>query len=871
MRALSARQSTPDFQALFEAAPGLYLVLKPNFTIVAASDAYLQATMTQREAILGRGIFDVFPDNPEDPVATGVRNLRASLERVRDTRVADTMAVQKYDIRKPDAEGGGFEERYWSPVNSPVLGPDKQLAYIIHRVEDVTEFVRLKQHGMEQDKRTQELRGHAEQMEAEIYLRAREVQEANRRLEAANQELARLYEKTKELDQMKTRFFSNVSHELRTPLALILGPTDKLLATSHLDGSARHNLEVIARNARTLLRHVNDLLDIAKLEAGQMQLRCADVDLAPLVRLTAAHFETLAQERRIALAVETPPTALAHADPEKLQRVVLNLLANAFKFTPDGGRVRCLVDAAGETIAVAIEDSGPGVPSALREAIFERFRQGDDGLTRRFGGTGLGLAIAKEFVELHGGSITVGDAPEGGALFKVVLPLAAPTRMDLSPAASEHRIAEDVARQAVEDLCPCPDSVMSATAEPSAETGAALVLVVEDNPDMSRFIVETLAPTYRTATARDGREGLETARTLRPDLIISDMMMPGMSGEQLVHAVRAHPDLDSVPIVMLTAKADDELRVHLLAAGAQDYLIKPFAAAELRARVRNLITAKRARDVLQQELASHVLDLEELAHQVTMRKNEAEAANRAKDEFLSHAAHELKTPLTALLGNVELAERCVQNALAHSGSETATGAPTLTALQGLLRRADRQIDRLTRLVNDLLDDSRIQGHRLELHLEPCDLAALVHEAVEEQRPATPTRSIRLDMSQGEAVPVIADADRIRQVISNYLTNALMYSRADQPIDVGLLADGGIARVWVHDEGPGVPAAEQDRIWERAYQVTGLKPQSGSHVGLGLGLYISRSIVAHYQGQVGVESTPGHGATFWFTLPLVGPA
>jgi signal transduction histidine kinase len=177
---------------------------------------------------------------------------------------------------------------------------------------------------------------------------------------------------------------------------------------------------------------------------------------------------------------------------------------------------------------------------------------------------------------------------------------------------------------------------------------------------------------------------------------------------------------------------------------------------------------------------------------------------------------------------------------------------------------------LTRLVNDLLDDSRIQGHRLELRLEPCDLAAIVHEAVEEHRQAAPTRTIRLDVSQGEAVPVIADADRIRQVIINYLTNALTYSRPDQPIDVGLRADGGMARVWVHDEGPGVPAADQDRIWERAYQVTGLKPQSGSHVGLGLGLYISRSIVEHHQGQVGVESTPGHGATFWFTLPLAGP-
>jgi signal transduction histidine kinase len=408
-------------------------------------------------------------------------------------------------------------------------------------------------------------------------------------------------------------------------------------------------------------------------------------------------------------------------------------------------------------------------------------------------------------------------------------------------------------------------------AEPTAETGSALVLVVEDNPDMRRFIVETLVPTYRTATARDGREGLETALTLRPDLIISDLMMPGMSGEQLVHAVRAHPDLDGVPIVVLTAKADDELRVHLLGAGAQDYLVKPFAAAELRARVSNLTTAKRARDVLQHEIASHVLDLEELAHQVTARKNEAEAANRAKDEFLSHAAHELKTPLTALLGNLQLAELRLQAVMSGTEGATAELATTLAAVQDFHRRADRQIDRLTRLVNDLLDVSRIQGHRLELRLEPCDLAAIVHEAVEEHRQAASTRTIRLDVSQGEAVPVIADADRIRQVIINYLTNALTYSRADQPIDVGLQADGGMARVWVHDEGPGVPAADQDRIWERAYQVTGLKPQSGSHVGLGLGLYISRSIVEHHHGQVVVESAPGHGATFWFTLPLAGAA
>ena len=182
---------TPNFQALFESAPGLYLVLTPDLNIVAVSDAYLRATMTKREEILGRGIFDVFPDNPDDPSATGVRNLRTSLERVLKGKARDTMAVQKYDIRKPESEGGGFEERHWSPVNSPVFGPDKKVVYIIHRVEDVSEFVRLKQEGIEQQKLAQEFRTRAGQIEAEVYLRAREVQEANRCLETANQELLR--------------------------------------------------------------------------------------------------------------------------------------------------------------------------------------------------------------------------------------------------------------------------------------------------------------------------------------------------------------------------------------------------------------------------------------------------------------------------------------------------------------------------------------------------------------------------------------------------------------------------------------------------------------------------------------------------------
>jgi PAS domain S-box-containing protein len=205
MRNSSSSPSSPDFQALFQSAPDLYLVLTPDFNIVAVSDAYLRATMTKREEILGRGIFDVFPDNPDDPSATGVHNLRTSLQGVLQEKTPNTMAVQKYDIRKPESEGGGFELRYWSPVNSPVLGSDKEVSYIIHRVEDVTDFVRLKQQGIEDQDRTEQLRTYAEQMEAEVHLREGEVLEANRRLGALNQELLHELSERKQVQEALTK------------------------------------------------------------------------------------------------------------------------------------------------------------------------------------------------------------------------------------------------------------------------------------------------------------------------------------------------------------------------------------------------------------------------------------------------------------------------------------------------------------------------------------------------------------------------------------------------------------------------------------------------------------------------------------------
>ena len=270
----------PDFQLLFESAPGLYLVLGPDLTIVAVSDAYLDATMTERGAVVGRHIFDVFPDNPDDPTAEGVRNLDASLRRVLRERTGDAMSVQKYDIQRPAAEGGGFEERFWSPYNSPVLRPDGSLAYVIHRVRDVTEYVQLQRAAGERQ-------GHLEMMEAEIVLRAREVADSGRQLKESNAELATLYACSQEMDRIKTNFIANVSHELRTPLALILAPAERVLAELASDDPHRRDLEVVLRNARALLGHVNDLLDASQLEASKLDLDYSTVDLSHLVRLTA--------------------------------------------------------------------------------------------------------------------------------------------------------------------------------------------------------------------------------------------------------------------------------------------------------------------------------------------------------------------------------------------------------------------------------------------------------------------------------------------------------------------------------------------------------------------------------------------------------
>ena len=407
----------------------------------------------------------------------------------------------------------------------------------------------------------------------------------NQGLLTANRQVQELLERTQELDRLKSEFFANVSHELRTPLTLILAPTRRLLASSNLIDSDRAQLRLVERNAQLLLGQVNDLLEGSSLESGRVRLQYTETDLAALVRVVAGQFSGLAEDIGVAIVVDAVGPVPCELDADRIQRAVVNLVSNAFKFTPAGGMVRVSLTVPDDVAVVEVADSGPGIAEKDRELVFERFRQVEGDATRRYSGTGLGLAIVHDIAALHGGQITIGEAAEGGALMRLSLPRRAPggTRLAAMPLT------------ALPDLAVVPEALRTSRPSPvrAAVHGGELlrpaVLVVEDNLDVNQFLGETLGNRYAVTSAYDGPSGLAAAETLRPTLIITDVMMPGMSGEEFLGAVRGHPLLAQTPVLVLTANVGDALRLRLLRAGANDYVTKPFAVEELRARVDNLV------------------------------------------------------------------------------------------------------------------------------------------------------------------------------------------------------------------------------------------------------------------------------------------
>lgn len=656
----------------------------------------------------------------------------------------------------------------------------------------------------------------------------------------------------KDNERLKDEFFANVSHELRTPLSLILGPARKLLRSQDADVSARRDLATIERNALTLLRHVDQILDLSKLDAGMMKVEQEPVDLAALVRFVASHFELLAAERGIALVTRTPDQLTTLTDREKVERILFNLLSNALKYVPAGGHVKVGLDGPEGGIRLTVADDGPGIPEAMRESVFERFRQVDGGSTRRHGGTGLGLAIVREFAQLLKGQARVEAAAPHGAIFEVTLPFVSTTR---SPAVlTDSELSAPTESLAPEREAPVTDAHAG---------GRARILVVEDHPEMSRFVAATLAPLGRVETAANGAFGLEAARRAPPDLVVTDLMMPEMSGAGIVAALRSDPALAHVPVLMLSAKADEASKVDLLRAGAHDYMHKPFVAEELVARCRNLIEMKRVRDVLARDLADRKADLVTLALDLADSKRRAdaaltaaEAASRSKDEFLLNLSHELRTPLTAILGWSELCASEKEQVLLSPADQK-------QGMDAILRNARA----LLTLVDDLLDLARIAQGKLRLDLKPMPLRDAVNASLSAVEGAAAVKGVTLAVSRPEGLDarIVADRDRLQQVIWNLVSNAVKFTPKGGHVSVSVDAGPHVVEIAVTDSGQGIDPEFLPRVFERFEQGdSSSKRRTG---GLGLGLAIARHLVELHGGEIGVSSAGlGRGSRFTVKLP-----
>ncbi len=412
-------------------------------------------------------------------------------------------------------------------------------------------------------------------------------------------------DKLREIDQMKSRFFANISHEFRTPLTLILGQIDSVLAAIG-DRQSQSKLEIAARNARRLQRLINQLLELSKLEAGGMALKTTRANVVAFLKSLVASFEHMAQQKQITLQFHSTHDEIAlDYDSEKLEKVFYNLLSNAFKFTPAGEGIGVELSVNSNQLSanrewaakgtklitdhwllVTVKDTGIGIPPEHLPHVFDRFYQTDN--SHQLEGTGIGLALAKELVELHGGKISVTSEVGIGTAFVVKLPVVWRIKDRELKLETGELTAEDFSLQNSNTY-----NLQQSAASAILQSHEELVLLVEDNDDIRAFVREQLQSGYRVIEAEEGEAGIALAREAIPDVIITDVMMPKMDGYQMSRALKQDERTSHIPIIMLTAKAALDDKLAGLEAGVDDYLLKPFNARELRARVRNLIALRR--------------------------------------------------------------------------------------------------------------------------------------------------------------------------------------------------------------------------------------------------------------------------------------
>ncbi len=585
--------AVPDFRLLFERAPAPYLVLDGHFDIVAVSDAYLAATMTDRAAIVGRNLFDVFPDNPAEIDATGVSNLRASLQRVVATLAPDTMAVQKYDIRRPASAGGGFEERHWSPINTPIV-VDGALRFIVHRVEDVTDFVVSSRERTAEQESTQELRVRATELERELYRRAQELQRANQELrhlhaelegrvaqtsgdlareadarQRTESELRRSEEQLRQAQKLEAvgRLAAGIAHDFNNLLSVVLSYAEELLIELPAESPSRRDALEIQRAGERAAELTRQLLVFSRQQVLAPKVLNLNEVLSGLHRMLG---RVLGEDVDLTL-LAAPLLGQVNADPGQLEQVVMNLVVNARDAMPDGGKLTIATTNVdldddyvrehlgvepGRYVMLSVSDTGIGMDKATQARLFEPFFT-----TKGPGrGTGLGLSTVFGIIKQSRGSIWVYSEPGQGSTFKIYLP-----RVD---AAAERPL-------------------MAALSTGGHET----ILLVEDEPQVRAVVQRALERGgYGVLVAQDANDALRLSAAVSSiDLLLTDVVMPQMNGRELAERVRA--TRPGIRVLFTSGYTDDAILRHGVLDQGVPFLQKPITPAALMRSVRETLDA----------------------------------------------------------------------------------------------------------------------------------------------------------------------------------------------------------------------------------------------------------------------------------------
>ncbi len=678
----------------------------------------------------------------------------------------------------------------------------------------------------------------------------------------------------RELDEAKSRFFANISHELRTPLTLLLAPLESIRERSagQWDPRTRDWLDTMHANGMRLLKLINDLLDLVRLESGQLKLRAESFGVPDFVRGLASAVQKMADDKRVRLVAQLDSgVGRFWGDRDKLEKVFLNLLFNSIKFTPGGGTITFGVQPVAEAgLCFFVQDTGMGIPPDQLKHVFTRFWQADNSAQRKYQGVGIGLALVKELVEAHQGTVGVQSEVGRGTRFTVTLPvLERGTEPETVAGAGPEPAVQPVAEPADDSAAAPPDewlsrlyrraelypamtslqATMRAPADP-ARGGRPRLLVADDEPDMLRYLKSHLEEEFQVLEAVDGRQAIELAQQYEPEVLVCDMMMPEVDGVEVCRALRQRHTTQHVPILLLTARADEETKLAALNAGASDFLTKPFSTVELRVRVRNLYESRR----LQRELAWQNKKLEATLEQ--LKETETQLVQSEKLASLGRLSagiiHEINNPLNYALTALH----------ALKGKQRHLPESERPDFDEILGDTEEGISRVAHIISDLREFS---------HPNPIEMGGVAVRGVVEAALRFLADGWKSKVQVANELPedleVTGNRHKLVQVFVNVLQNAFDALGAKTFVDgepatlrIYHRTRPGWSIVCLRDNGPGMDRSTIEKVFDPFFTTKDVGK------GIGLGLSICYQIMAEHGGRIDVTSEVGKFCDFALEFP-----